>query len=164
MPWTIVADGLVAALLVATLVFVRRLSQKLEAIRAGRTEFEKLVADFARTTDQASSHLHTFKAVADNSLRDLQAGIERAQGLSGEFGRIGDDLKLLTERAEGAADRLDGSVGRARFLTATVAAKPAAAPVVGFHEHAAMRANARDRLLQDDDAPSAKLGAISGMR
>ena len=79
MPWTVLADGIVAVLLIATLIYVRKLSVRLEAIRAGRTEFEKLVADFTRTTDQASSHLHHFKAVADGSLQDLQARIERTQ-------------------------------------------------------------------------------------
>src|SRR5690606_15633377 len=131
MSWTLIADGLVAVLLIATLVYVRRLSAKLEEMRASRAEFEKLFADFTRTTDQAASHLHHLKATADNTMQDLQARIERAQGVSGEFGRLGDDLKLLTERAEGAADQLDASVGCARFLaaaTAPVAATQAAAP------------------------------------
>lgn len=174
MPWTILADGVVAVLLIATLVYVRQLSIRLETMRAGRAEFEKLVADFSRTTDQASSHLHHFKATADNSLRDLQARIERAQGLSGEFGRLGDDLKLLTERAVGAADRLDASVGRARFLAAAavgpaavspVAVQPIQLPGATVSQHAAMRANALDRALDDDaDQQTAKLGALSGMR
>jgi hypothetical protein len=174
MPWTILADGLVAILLIATLVYVRQLSTRLETIRAGRAEFEKQFADFARITDQASSHLHHFKATADNSLIDLQARIERAQGLGAEFGRLGDDLKLLTERAVGAADRLDASVGRARFLAAATppanqptaaAPQPFARPASAISQHAAMRANALDRALDDEaDQQTASLAALSGMR
>lgn len=176
MPWTILADGLVAILLIATLVYVRQLSTRLETIRSGRAEFEKQFADFARITDQASSHLHHFKATADNSLTDLQARIERAQGLGAEFGRLGDDLKLLTERAVSAADRLDASVGRARFLAAAATPanqatapaampQPFARPASAISQHAAMRANALDRALDDEaDQQTASLGALSGMR
>ena len=175
MPWTILADGVVAILLIATLVYVRRLSLRLEVIRAGRVEFEKLVADFTRTTDQASSHLHHFKAVADGSLQDLQARIERAQGLTSEFGKLGDDLKLLTERAEGAADRLDSTIGRARFMTAANA--PAAAPVKAAPvkaETVPLRATAQSvgaRLMalnraldEETDKAASHLSALSGLR
>ncbi len=169
MSWTMIADALVAMLLIATLVYVRRLSVNLEQMRASRAEFEKLFADFTRTTDQAASHLHHLKATADNTMRDLQARVERAQGLSGEFGRLGEDLKLLTERAEGAADKLDASVGRARFLAA--AATPGAvvqptapaAPVTVASDIA--RHHPAFRTLDDDgDLPSGKLSALSGMR
>ncbi len=170
MPWTILADGIVAILLIATLIYVRRLSIRLETIRAGRAEFEKLVADFTRTTDQASSHLHHFKTVADGSLQDLQARIERAQGLASEFGKLGDDLKLLTERAEGAADRLDSTVGRARFLTA--ANGPAAAPVrvetvplQAVAQSVGARLMAVNRALDEDaDKAASHLSALSGLR
>lgn len=170
MSWTILADGIVAILLMATLIYVRRLSVRLEAIRAGRAEFEKLVADFTRTTDQASNHLHHFKTVADGSLQDLQARIDRAQSLSGEFGKLGDDLKLLTERAEGAADRLDSTIGRARFLSAANA--PAAAPVPvqtvplqAAAQAVAARLMAVNRAIDEEsDKPAANLSALSGLR
>lgn len=167
MAWTMIADLLVAVLLVATLVYVRRLSLKLEQMRASRAEFEKLFADFTRTTDQAASHLHHLKATADNTMQDLQARIERAQGLSGEFGRLGDDLKLLTERAEGAADKLDASVGRARFLATATAPNATAQPArpVAAVTAEVLRQHPAFRALDDDgDLPSGKLSALSGMR
>jgi len=170
MPWTILADSVVAILLMATLVYVRQLSIRLETIRAGRAEFEKLVADFTRTTDQASSHLHHFKAVADGSLQDLQARIERAQSLTGEFGKLGDDLKLLTERAEGAADRLDSTVGRARFLAAANASSAApvqmqTVPLQAAAQSAAARLMAINRAVDEDaERSAASLSALSGLR
>ncbi len=169
MSWTLISDVLVAVLLIATLVYVRRLSGKLEQMRAGRAEFEKLFADFTRTTDQAASHLHHLKATADNTMQDLQARIERAQGLSGEFSRLGEDLKLLTERAEGAADKLDASVGRARFLAAASAPNAAAQPVrpaapVAVASDVARQHPAFRALDDDSELPSGKLSALSGMR
>jgi hypothetical protein len=165
-PWTILADGIVAVLLIATLIYVRKLSVRLETIRAGRAEFEKLVADFTRTTDQASSHLHHFKAVADGSLQDLQARIDRTQGLTAEFGKLGDDLKLLTERAEGAADRLDATIGRARFITAANApVKVETVPLQAVAQSVAARLMAVNRAIDEDaDKAAAHLSALSGLR
>lgn len=159
MPWTILADAAVAILLIATLVYVRRLSLKLEEMRSSRAEFEKLFAEFTRTTDQAASHLHHLKATADNTMQDLQARTERAQELSAGFGKLGDDLKLLTERAEGAADKLDASVGRARFLAAAGSTPAAATPAPPVTRPAAPA-----RAFEDEGEPTSKLSALSGMR
>jgi len=155
MSWTLVADVVVAVLLVATLFYVRRFSVRLEAIRAGRAEFEKLIGDLTKSTDQAASHLHQFKTTAEVAGRDLQARIERAQGLAAEFGRIGDDLKLLTNRAESASNRLETAIGQSRQSPVAGAAAPAAmfspAPPVEIAD-------------DEDDRRVAGLSALSGMR
>ena len=154
--WTLIADGVVAILLVATLVYVRRFSVRLEAIRAGRAEFEKLIADLTKSTNQAAGNLQQFKTTAEAAGGDLQARTERAQGMAAEFGRIGDDLKLLTERAENAANRLESTIGKARHNSIASAAAPApvavpAAPVVEFTD-------------DEDDRKVSSLSKLSGMR
>jgi hypothetical protein len=154
MSWTLIADGVVAILLVATLVYVRRFGRQIAAIRDSRGEFEKLIADLTRSTDQAAGHLHQFKLTADHAGKDLQARVERAQRLAAEFGRTGDDLRLLTERAESAANRLEASIGRSRQsmgnpATPIVAAQPARA--IEFAE-------------DEDDRKIAGLGSLSGLR
>jgi methyl-accepting chemotaxis protein len=156
MSWTLIADGVVAVLLVATLIYVRRFSKHIEAIRGSRGEFEKLIADLTKSTDQAASHLHQFKVTAEVAGGDLQARADRAQSLTAEFGRLGDDLKLLTERAEKAANRLEATIGKARqsALMGAAAAAPAAvqaAPAVEFTE-------------EEDDRKVSSLSALSGMR
>ena len=153
MPWNLIADAVVAILLVATIFYVRRFGVRLEAIRSSRAEFEKLIADLTKSTDQAASHLHQFRSTADVAGRDLQARIERAQTLAAEFGKIGDDLKLLTERAENATDKLESAIGRSR---AVPAAAPVAAPVAP---------TAPIELPDDeDDRRVAGLSKLSGMR
>lgn len=127
MSWTVLADGVVAILLIATLIYVRRFSKQIAAIRDSRGEFEKLIADLTRSTDQAAGHLQQFKATAEVAGRDLQARVERTQGVTAEFGRIGEDLKLLTERAESAASRLEAAIARSRHLAAASAPAPVAA-------------------------------------
>jgi len=154
--WTLIADVVVAILLVATLIYVRRFSVQLDAIRAGRAEFEKLIADLTRSTNQAASHLHQFKTTAESTGGDLQARVERAQGMAAEFGRLGDDLKLLTERAENAANRLEAGIGRSRQNTVLSAVVPApaappAVPVVEFTD-------------EEDDRKVSSLSKLSGMR
>jgi methyl-accepting chemotaxis protein len=158
MSWTLIADGVVAVLLVATLIYVRRFSKHIEAIRASRGEFERLIADLTKSTDQAASHLHQFKSTAEVAGSDLQARVDRAQSLTADFGRLGDDLKLLAERAESAANRLEATIGKARqnaLIGAAVAAPtPAAvqaAPAVEFAE-------------EEDDRKVSSLSALSGMR
>ena len=127
MSWTLLADGVVAILLVATIVYVRRFSKHITAIRDSRSEFEKLIGDLTKSTDQAASHLHQFKVTAEVAGRDLQARVERTQGLTTEFGKIGDDLKLLTERAESAAGRLEAVIAKSRHIAAASAPAPIAA-------------------------------------
>ena len=155
MSWTLIADGIVAVLLIATLLYVRRFSTRLEAIRSGRAEFEKLIADLTKSTDQAASHLHQFKSTAEVAGKDLQSRIERAQGLAAEFGKIGDDLKLLTDRAETAAKRLETAIARSRHLAA--AAVPTVAPT-------AVAPVAVEQIIEDDDRQVSRLSALSGMR
>jgi hypothetical protein len=155
MSWTLLADGAVAILLIATIVYVRRFSKQIIAIRDSRGEFEKLIADLTRSTDQAASHLHQFKATAEVTGRDLQARVERTQGLTTEFGKIGEDLKLLTERAESAAGRLEAVIAKSRHIAAANAPAPIAAiqpaPAVELPE-------------EEDDRKVASLSALLGLR
>jgi hypothetical protein len=155
MSWTLLADGVVAILLIATIIYVRRFSKQVAAIRDSRGEFEKLIGDLTKSTDQAASHLHQFKLTAEVAGRDLQARVERTQALTTEFGKIGDDLKLLAERAESAANRLEAAIAKGRHVAAASAPAPAvavqSAPVVEFPE-------------EEDDRKVSSLGALSGLR
>jgi Domain of unknown function (DUF6468) len=155
MSWTLLADGVVAILLIATIVYVRRFSKHITAIRDSRGEFEKLIGDLTKSTDQAASHLHQFKVTAEVAGRDLQARVERTQGLTTDFGKIGEDLKLLTERAEGAASRLEAVIAKSRHI----AAASAPAPVV-----AVQPAPAVELPEEEDDRKVASLSALSGLR
>lgn len=156
MSWSIVADVIVGGLLIATLIYVHRLSGRLATIRAGRAEFEKLVADLSKSTDQAANHLHQFKLTAEITGGDLQARVERTQKLAGEFGKIGDDLKILTERAESAANRLEAAIARTRPTVAAANTAPA---------QATTPAPRVEELIEDDDNRGvANLSALSGLR
>ena len=152
MPWTLVADGVVAVLLIATLIYIRRFSKQIGAIRSSRGEFEKLIADLTSSTDQAASHLHQFKVTAEAAGKDLQVRVDRALGLASEFGKVGDDLKLLAERAESAANRLESTIAKSRQSPA--AGAPAAVPATPAPEFSE----------DGDDRRMSSLSALSGLR
>jgi methyl-accepting chemotaxis protein len=154
MPWTLIADGVVAVLLIATLIYIRRFSKQIDAIRSSRGEFEKLIADLTRSTDQAASHLHQFKVTAEAAGKDLQAQVERAHTLSAGFSKIGEDLKLLAERAESAANRLEATIAKSRQSPADGAAAAPAAPA----------ASAPEFTEDEDDRRMSSLSALAGLR
>ena len=87
--------------------------------------------------------------------RSLLARVERTQSLTTEFGKIGEDLKLLTERAESAANRLEAAIAKGRRLAAASAPAPVAAappaPAVEFPD-------------EEDDRKVSSLSALSGLR
>jgi len=155
MSWTLLADGVVAILLIATLISIRRFRKHIIAIRDSRGEFEKLIADLTKSTDQAASHLHQFKVTAEGAGRDLQMRVERTQALTTEFGKMGEDLKLLTERAESAAGRLEAAIAKSRHVIAASAPAPVAAvqpaPAVELPE-------------DEDDRKVSSLSKLSGLR
>lgn len=153
MSWTLLADGVVAILLIATIVYVRRFSTQIRAIRDSRGEFEKLIGDLTKSTDLAASHLHQFKVAAEVTGRDLQARVERTQGLTADFGKIGEDLALLIERAESAANRLEAVIAKGRHIAPASAPAPVAAvpPAPELPE-------------EEDDRKVASLSKLSGLR
>ncbi len=130
MPYGFILDVLFAGLLVATLVYVARLNRRLDALRAGREEFETLIKHFAVATEQAQANVTAMKAAAEGAGRGLQDEIDRARGLR-------EDLAFLAERANGLADQLEGAISRgrapatgnvARMTNVAAQPKPAAQP------------------------------------
>ena len=103
----VLADALIAVLLVATIVYAVVLNRKLSALRNTKAEMEALVARFAESTAQAESGIRTLKANASESGSSLDSTTNRANGLAG-------DLAFLIERGSDLANRLEGTIGSAR--------------------------------------------------
>src|SRR3990172_10687427 len=116
MTYNVYFDGALAILLVVTLVYAARLARRLDGLRRGRAEFEALIVRFTQATEQAERGMAGLKATLADAAVGLQERIDRAAVLS-------DDLALLAERANGAADRLETAVAHGRG-----GARPAAGP------------------------------------
>lgn len=104
---SLVVDGLLAVLLLVTLIYVARLHRRLGQLRDSRQEFETLIARFTKATELADRSLADIKAAAAVEGQELQAAIDRGRGLR-------EDLTFMTDKANGLADQLEAAIARAR--------------------------------------------------
>ena len=124
-----IADVVLIALLAITLVYVYRLHRRLGQLRGERAAFEKLIADFSQSTQQATLGIAAMRQAAESAGKDLQDRIVHGQQVLAENRKASDDLKMLIGRAATAADQLEGAIGRARPVVATrQEPKPVTAP------------------------------------
>lgn len=114
LPWSFIADAVLIVLLVATLVYVGRLSRRLAELRQDRQSFEALIAEFAKATAEAQRGVAELRQGAEGIGRDLTARVERGQNVVGELQHSADDLKMLINRAESAAGKLEAAIGASR--------------------------------------------------
>ncbi|WP_119459779.1 DUF6468 domain-containing protein [Rhodospirillaceae bacterium SYSU D60014] len=121
MEWSLVVDGLLAVLLLVTLIYVARLHKRLGQLRDSRQEFETLIARFTQATEQADRSLANVKAAAAAEGQELQATVDRSRGLR-------EDLAFMVDKATGLADQLEASISRARNGGQRPAAAPPASP------------------------------------
>ncbi|MBP0447464.1 hypothetical protein J8J14_22135 [Roseomonas sp. SSH11] len=144
--WAIQA-ALVLALLLA-LPMALRLERALSALRQDREAMANSMKAFAEATREADGAILRLRAAADSVGRSIAEKTASAQTLH-------EDLRFLTDRAEGLAERLDSVIRAARgsppaqagTVNARVTAPPASSrpsPEIG----AATRARAEEDLLQ----------------
>jgi hypothetical protein len=112
-------DVIVAALLVATIVYAAMLNRRLTGLRSNKAELEALIHSFGEACARAEAGVKTLRSATDEATR-LQAYLDRSQALR-------DDLSFLLDRGSSLADRLEGGVRSARSETQgrpTAAAAP----------------------------------------
>jgi septal ring factor EnvC (AmiA/AmiB activator) len=156
LPWGFIADAVLIVLLVATLVHVVRLSRRLAELRQDRQSFETLIAEFAKATAEAQRGVAELRLGAEGVGRELNAGIERGQSVVGELQHSADDLKMLINRAESAAGKLEAAIGISRQQNL----QPARTPEKAAPETAAP---ATDPIMQDPQT-RALLSALGRIR
>lgn len=123
------ADGILIVLLTATLIYVYRLHRRLSQLREERASFEKLIASFTQSTQQATLGLTAIRQTAESAAKDLQARIDQGQQVIAENRKATEDLKMLIGRAVTSADQLEERIGKARpIATPRNEPRPVAAP------------------------------------
>ena len=115
MPYSLILDSLVALLLVVTIGYAYVLNTKLSSLRRDKSELEKLAMSFANATIRAEESIGKLKTTTDV----LQSRMSKAESLR-------DDLVFLTDRGDGAADRLERYIRDARDIAGV--ANPAESP------------------------------------
>lgn len=140
--WTLFLDGLVAVLLVITIILAMILNRRFASLRRDRLEFSTLAGEFHRAV-----------ASAEASVARLKTTSAELEGENRQAERHEDDLRQLIERADAAADRLEAAVRGAR-------AKPGAA-----RSRQSARADATAANVQAMDVPAeAGRGALAAAR
>lgn len=107
MIWTLFLDCLIAGLLVISIMLAMILNRRFAGLRRDRAEFATVADEFHRAVARAEDSVGRLKTTAG----ELEAENRRAV-------QHEDDLRLLTERAGAAADRLEAAIRAGRPATA----------------------------------------------
>jgi hypothetical protein len=121
---SLVVDGTLALLLLATLGLGLRLLRSLRELRSGETEIERLIGALDSATGRAAGALDGLRQTAEATAQRLTAELAGVQ-------RLQDDLQFLTRRGEQLADRLEQQIQQGRTAAARPPSVAVAAPPAG---------------------------------
>ncbi len=95
----LIADIIVAALLVMTLVTATVLYVRLGRVRRSRADMEATLASFTTLAERAEHSLNAFRTMSEEANGALDHNVERARGLK-------EELEFLIDKAESVSSRL----------------------------------------------------------
>jgi hypothetical protein len=120
MELSLILDVVVALLLAATIVYAALLNRRLQGLRANKAEFEAMIGEFNDATRRTEGSIQALRLAADQTAKALSVQVERGQALR-------DELAFLTNRADGASERI-ATGGSTRPEVAAYAASPRPQP------------------------------------
>jgi hypothetical protein len=115
---SMILEGIVAVLLIATIVYAFILNRRLNAWRRDKGELVALIGRFNNAAERAEAGIAALKTASEQTGQSLSAAIAKGQSLR-------DDFAYLIERAEPLADRMAARVREHRDL---VRPEPVRAP------------------------------------
>ena len=145
-PTDLILEGLVAVLLLATVVYCALLDRRLKALRSGQDGLRQIISDLNAATEQASASIAGLKDASDTIGKEIGGQLHRGRALA-------DELELMVEAGDRIADRLGEAASRpkgtqvAPIETDALAASFADAPKRPRTDPDAAD-DAEDRLLQ----------------
>jgi hypothetical protein len=98
--FSLVLDGLMAVLLVATMFYCRRLNTRIKVLQDGRSELARIIREFDESTQRATQSIADIHAAADRISDNMQHKIDKANFLA-------DDLDYMIEKGQKLAGKLD---------------------------------------------------------
>jgi hypothetical protein len=104
---SLILDGVVAALLVATIAYCVILNRRLGALRRDKDDLRQVVASFNEATVRAEAGIARLKQTGEAISEALQEQMEEAQARY-------DELVFVTDRADKLASTLGSSISAAR--------------------------------------------------
>lgn len=115
----LILDGLVIALLAATIFIAWKLSDNISAFRKSRKDLDKLVKDLAQNIDKADRAIAGMRNATQDVGKDLQGLVNEARALS-------EELQLMTTSGDNLAGRLEKLVDRSREISPSQARRETA--------------------------------------
>ncbi len=115
---SLLMNGLMAALLVATLVYCRRLNTRIKILQDSRSELARIVREFDESTERASQNIAEIHEAAYRISENIQHKIDKANYLA-------DDLEYMIEKGQKIAGKVDMPPRKPAAATTKPADKPA---------------------------------------
>lgn len=139
-----------ACLLLVMIIYAVQLNRRLSRLHADKAHLQKVVASFNQATERAEASINRLRTAALEANESLQANTKLAKELRS-------DLSFLIDRAEGMADRLEGSIGASR---SNIAGQPS----MGAEISAFRPANRGKAATGSSPAKTALSKALAGLR
>lgn len=96
-------DFSVAALLLAVIIYCKKLNRSIRILQDGKSEMAKLFAEFDQSIEAAQDSVRELKAATSKSEEILSAKLETANS-------IADDLAFMIERGNKTADQIESGL------------------------------------------------------
>lgn len=109
---SLLLDGLLACLLIATIVYAAILDRRLRTVRQSRDEMQALLGNFTAATAQAQASMVALREASQTTAVELNRQFEHGKLLR-------DDLSFLLERGVSLADRMESGIKSARGVVKT---------------------------------------------
>lgn len=121
-PWiSLLMDLCVAGLLVAVIVYCRKLSRSIRALQDSKSEMARLFAEFDSSITAAQESVRSLKEATGKSEELLKEKLDTANS-------IADDLAFMIERGNKMADQLESGLKGGRTAVHSEKQSPAAGP------------------------------------
>lgn len=144
---SLLMDGLMAALLMATMVYCLRLNKRIQVLQDSKSELAKIIREFDESTQRATQSISDIHAATTRLSENIQHKIDKANFLA-------NDLEYMIEKGNKLAGKPD---------TSPMRAAPAAAPIAEAFTSAGRSApKSTAFLLPDEPAPAAGAAFTSG--
>lgn len=118
---SVLLDGLMAALLVATMVYCRRLNTRIKLLQDSRSELARIIRDFDESTQRATQSIADIHAATDRISDNIQHKIDKANFLA-------DDLEYMIEKGQRLAGKIDPAAPTRLQPANPTSATPSPAP------------------------------------
>ena len=97
---SLILDGVILILLVATIIYAARLSLYLKRFRDSKSDLESIITDLSKQINKADTAISTLHKTVGESGTDLQKRMDRAS-------QMFDELELIVQTGDSMANRLE---------------------------------------------------------